>query len=101
MKQEFLSWCQMFLIPMAIFFAALAVAKTQAMKTGISLVAFVISLVSGVRLLGAGATDLSPRDLHTASGLAVIIILVWLIAALVHAGWWYQEPDFPSVPKTP
>ena len=99
MKQEFISACQAFLVPTAIFFVALAVAKAQSLKTSISLAAWVICGIFLIRLLAD--TDLPRADRLAATGLGAIFTVAWLVASVIHAAWWYQEPDFPSVPKTP
>src|SRR5947199_8186924 len=93
MKQEFIAACQAFLIPTSILFVALALSTNQAMKTMISLVAWLINVVWLSRLLPA--SDLPARDHHAAVGLAVVFTGAWLILAALHAYWWYQEAEFP------
>ncbi len=92
MKPELIATAQMFLVPMSIFFTALGVAKTEQLKTAISVLGFAISLVWLLRFFAG--TDLSPPDHNTALALGWIFTVAWGACAIVHAWWWIDEGSF-------
>ena len=82
MRAELITACQMFLVPSTILFAAIGLARTEGLKTGIS----VAGLVTAVMwlMLVLGWPKLTTLETRTASGLAIVFLLVWLVSTIVH-----------------
>ena len=80
MDEKLVAACQMFLVPAAILFAALAVATREALKTLLCIIGVVISTAWLYRLYRW--TGLSDADRNTAFALAYIFFAAAVIAAL-------------------
>src|SRR5262245_23517939 len=74
MNQQLIPACQMFLLAASILFVALAVARTEALKTLISLMGCGVGLIWFARIY-RWAGGLSFGDKFTALGLAIIFLV--------------------------
>jgi len=89
MDKNLVETCQMFLIPASILFTALGVATTEALKTLLSAMGTVLSLLWLYRL--AQWTEFSDADATTAFGLAWVFTLGAVISLVVHFLHWRDE----------
>lgn len=80
---------QMFLIPSTILFTALAAGVTHQLKTLLSLIGVLTSIVWFVRVWVW--TGLEPSDWRAAIALAAIFFVAWSVALPVHAYWWCHQ----------
>jgi hypothetical protein len=91
MEPTLISTCQMFLIPVTICFAALGVAKTEQLKTGISLLATATTAAWLGRVLLWSKPPLSDVDYWTVVFLSCLFLAVWSASFVTHAWFWRQE----------
>jgi hypothetical protein len=89
-----ISVSQMFLVPSSILFGALGVAPTEPLKTLISFLGSITSLIWFYRVLES--TGAAPIDWGTTLALAGIFAATWLISLGAH-GWAWAHP--PSVDR--
>jgi len=89
MDEKLVAACQMFLVPAAILFAALAVATREALKTLLCIIGVVVSTAWLYRLYRW--TGLSDADRNTTFALAYIFFAAAIIAAVVHFRLWRKE----------
>ena len=74
-----------FLVPNSILVAALGVARTEPLKTGVSILGFVVSglwLVCGMDAIGNSVRE------QVLAWLPTLFIGCWLLAGIVHARLW-------------
>ena len=90
MNQQLIAASQMFLIPISILFAALGVARTEALKTLVSALGVGISVIWVCRVF-RWAGFLSLGDKYTGLGLAIIFLVATIIALVVHGLLWWPE----------
>jgi hypothetical protein len=90
MKQELIPALQMFIIPASILFVAIGVAKTEALKTLLSLMACGVGVIWFVRVY-RWAGGLSFGDKFTALGLAIICLMAAVICLVAHGMLWWSE----------
>jgi hypothetical protein len=99
MGKDLIAACQMFLVPMTILFAAIALARTEQLKTLIS----IMGLCTALAWLGAVHwwPTLSPNEYWAAGGLAFVFAAAWFISALAHFIRWLsgkaEEPPAQHV----
>ena len=74
--------CQLFLVPSAIFFGALAVARTEALKAAVSLLAFVMNIVWIAALLNVPVNNTNFRNACLI--LASLFLIAWFVCLFVH-----------------
>jgi hypothetical protein len=103
MDRDLISACAMFLGPSTILFAAVALAPTEGLKTGISLVGFMTASVWLVQMV-CWQGLLGPERVTT-SALALIFVTVWAVSAFVHGmtvtGNRDHLPEFMRVAMSP
>jgi hypothetical protein len=90
MNQQLIPACQMFLLAASILFVALAVARTEALKTLISLMGCGVGLVWFARVY-RWAGGLSFGDKFTALGLAIIFLVAAILCLVAHGLLWWPE----------
>lgn len=96
MNQQLVAVCQMFLVPVSVLFTALGVARTEALKSGISAIGLVISLVWVFRIwIWEG---ISFNDWITALLLALVFLIASVVSIWVHCFAWQQERQAPPRP---
>jgi hypothetical protein len=86
---ELIAACQMFLVPAAILFGALALASTTPLKTLISLLGLVTSGILFYRLWWW--TGLSLIDRNTVLALAGVFAAAWFVSLASHAVLLFRE----------
>lgn len=87
------SVAQLFLVAISIFAVALAEARNEKLKTGLSLAGIIISIAWG---LCVWCADPKPAGSTTETVLAVLPALAaggWLISTTIHAGNWIRGTD--------
>ena len=82
MDKDLIAACTMFLGPSTILFAAIALAPTEGLKVGISLVGLMTALVWLLQMWMWPA--LIGPERFTTSALAFIFVCVWGISSFVH-----------------
>jgi hypothetical protein len=93
-EKDLISACQMFLVPASILFTALGVAKTEGLKSGVSFLGVIISLLWLGTIYTWGGNP--PAGRITAYILASTFLAVAGISLVVHGmafgrevyGWW-------------
>ena len=90
MNQHLMLTCQMFLIPASVLFVAIGVARTEALKTLLSLMACGVSLIWLARVY-RWPFGLSFGDKFTALGLAIIFLVAAIICLVAHGLLWWPE----------
>ena len=99
MDQALSAACEIFLIPSAILFAALAVATNEQLKALVSLMGVATTGAWFYRVLVW--TGLSGHDKGVVLFLAGVFLIAWLPATVVHGSKWYQEAlQFRSSPAS-
>jgi hypothetical protein len=86
---------ELFLTPSSILVAALGVARTDPLKTGISGLGFVLSIlwINCSRGATAGESSMRAKILEK---LPVIFIFFWVFSTIVHALLWANPPSSAS-----
>lgn len=96
MDKDLIAACQMFLVPATILFAAIGIARTEPLKTLISALGAVFSLIWFARMYAWGA--LTAPDRNTALSLAGTFFAASIISAVVHAmRWWRGESEIAKL----
>jgi hypothetical protein len=90
MNQQLIAASQLFLIPISILFAALGVARTEALKTLVSGLGVGVSVIWVCRVY-RWAGFLSLGDKYTGLGLAIIFLVATVISLVVHGLLWWPE----------
>lgn len=90
MKQQLIPALQMFIIPASILFVAIGVAKTEALKTLLSLMACGVGVIWFARVY-RWVGGLSFGDNFTGLGLAIIFLVAAIICLVVHGLLWWPE----------
>ncbi len=86
MNRELTAVCQMFLIPTSLLFTALAAAETEQLKTLVSIMGFLISLVWAYRMWNWVGV---PRaDKNTGLWLALVFVAAAGLSTLIHGRLW-------------
>ena len=75
--------CQLFLVPSAIFFGALAVARTEILKASVSFTAFLMNIVWIAALLGIEDVE-NMNSWIACSILAWGFLIAWFACLFVH-----------------
>jgi hypothetical protein len=76
-------------------FAALGLARTEQLKTLISVMGACTSLAW---LYAVGAwPDLAWREIISAGGLAGVFLAAWVVSSIAHATLWSSGKDEPTV----
>lgn len=92
MNPDIVKLTEIFLVPTSILVGSLGIARTEPLKTGISIIGFVMSLLW---LIGAWSSK--PNTPKTADWLLlflpVLFLICWLITTLVHAYLWRNESN--------
>ena len=92
MNQLLVQTCQMFLVPGSVLFTALGVAKTEGLKSGVSLIGTVISLAWFIRVYTwPPGLLLPPEDKYTALALAGIFLAASAVSLWIHGNNWKDE----------
>jgi hypothetical protein len=99
MNATLITACQMFLVPSTIMFAALAVAKTEELKTVVSFMGGAMSALWLYRVLNWD-TPLSQIDREVAYVLSGAFLVAWVGCFFVH-GYWAIEERFFNKPYEP
>ena len=99
MNQQLIAASQMFLIPASMLFVAIGVARTEALKTLISLMACGVGVIWVCRVY-RWAGFLSLGDKFTALGLAIIFLVAAIICAAAHASLWRPERKSQGLVRT-
>jgi hypothetical protein len=86
---ELIAACQMFLVPAAILFGALALAGTQPLKALVSLLGLATSGIWFYRLWFWPGLALIDRN--TVLALAGVFAVAWFAAFVSHAVIWFRE----------
>jgi hypothetical protein len=82
MEKDLIEACKMFLVPASVLFAALGIARTEGLKTGISFIGLV---VSGAWLYRVIVWEtLSSPDRYTALAFAGVFVVTALVSVVVH-----------------
>ena len=89
MNQQLISACQMFLVPASILFAAIGVANTVQVKTLVSLMGLITSLIWFIRISLWGGLGLT--DLLSTLILAGAFLVSWIVAFVAHLCLWKTE----------
>jgi hypothetical protein len=90
MNPQLIAVCQMFLIPLSVLFTALGTARTEGLKTGVSIIGLVISGAWFWRI--CVWHELSTSDLVTALLFAGIFLAASATSFVVHGmAWWAGE----------
>jgi predicted membrane channel-forming protein YqfA (hemolysin III family) len=86
----------MFLVPTTILFAALSAGITHQLKTLLSAVGFLTSLVWLVQIYIWNGLAGSAK--FSGYSLSIIFLIAWGIALVAHACWWVwpKEKDLPK-----
>ena len=107
MNESLVAACQLFLVPSSILFAALGVAKTDQLKTMISVMGFATCLLWIVRLhillsTQSGVTPAVPYiDIYFGLALAYIFALAYMVSIIAHALLWrLSHKGPPAVSST-
>jgi len=87
MNKDLIDACQMFLVPATILFAAIGIARTEALKTLVSAIGVFVSGVWWWRI--HEWTDLPYPDQATGLWLAGTFFVAALLSAGVHLYRWY------------
>jgi hypothetical protein len=82
MKKDVVDFCQMFLVPASILFAAIGIARTEWLKSMVSLVGTGVGALWCYRVYAW--QDLQPPDWTTAFGLGVIFGGLAAVSTIVH-----------------
>jgi hypothetical protein len=90
MQQLLIPALQMFLIPASILFVAIGVAKTEALKALLSLMACGVGVIWLARVY-RWAGGLSFGDKFTGLGLAIIFLVAAIICLVAHGMLWWSE----------
>ena len=89
---DLLKLAGIFMTSNTILINALGVARTEPLKTGVSLIGFIMT---ALWLACAFAGPPIPTDLHIRwaifNGLPFLFLLGWLISGIVHAERWYHN----------
>jgi hypothetical protein len=100
MAPELSAACQMFIIPMAILFVALAVATTEELRALLAAIVLGISLLFFVRVwIWRGLLLIA--DKYTALGLALIFLVAGLLSVFVHGRQWGRRHEAPPPHSEP
>jgi hypothetical protein len=94
MKGELSQACQMFLVPTTILFAALSAGVTHQLKTLLSAIGVLTSVVWVLRMYDWTDPPLSPSDRWTGLALAWTFLIAWLVVLPVHAYWWWDQRQY-------
>ena len=86
MKKELIDTCQMFLVPASILFAAIGIARTEPLKTLISVIGTGIGVLWFYRIYSW--PELPTPDYVTALGLAITFAVAAAASTGVHAFRW-------------
>jgi hypothetical protein len=89
MNQQLISACQMFLVPASILFAAIGVANTVQVKTFVSLMGLITSLIWIISISIWGG--LEPTDRGLTLSLAAVFLASWIVAFVAHLCLWKTE----------
>ena len=90
MHYQLMLTCQMFLISASILFVAIGVARTEALKTLLSLMACGVGLIWLARVY-RWPVALSFGDKFTSLGLIIIFLVAALISLVAHGLLWWPE----------
>jgi hypothetical protein len=89
MDQDLVKVTEIFLMPASILVGALSVAGTEPLKTGVSLVSFVASLMWLVCVVEAAPADPLIRE-RMLCALPLLFLVATFVSCCVHGWWWLQ-----------